>query len=149
MHRRTNLCRIHTHLLQSHTPSPNGSIRVAIALSGYHPVMRQQWTLDRLIRRHWSITNRSGHTARSITFTASGALVIFDRQGWTTTVDHLETGQGYPVVALAAWGSTIHTPELRVTWFSDQEPGHLKVTTLHWPASAISFPGAPLERHGS
>ena len=58
--------------------------------------MRQPWTLDRMIRQQWSITNRSGSTARSVTFAASGALMIFGQREWTIHVDRLDAGQGYP-----------------------------------------------------
>jgi len=118
---------------------------VANARSGYHHAMPQPWTLDRLIRQQWSITNRSGYSARSVTFAASGALVVFGRRDWTILIDRLDSGQGYPISAMSAWGSTIYPPEIQVTWFSDQLPDHMRVATLHWPASAISFPGAPLQ----
>ena len=113
--------------------------------SGYHPGMPQPWTLDRLIRQQWSITNRSGYTARSVRFAASGALVVFGRRDWAIAIDRLDAGQGYPIFAMSAWGSTIYPPEIRVSWFSDQLPDHMRMATLHWPASAVSFPGAPLQ----
>ena len=100
------------------------------------------WTLDRLIRRQWSITNRSGSTARSVTFTASGTLMISGSRDWTTTVAHLENGQGYAITGSAGWGSTVDKPEIRVTWFN-KDPAEMKGVTLRWPASAISFPGVP------
>ena len=106
---------------------------------------RRLWTLDHLIRHQWSITNRSGYTARSVAFVASGALRISGSPDWTATVDQLGDGQGYGICATSAWGSTFHKPEIRVTWFSDDQPDQRSGITLHWPASAISFPGAQRE----
>jgi hypothetical protein len=129
-----------THTLSFRTP-----FWVAQEKVGYYHSMREPWTLDRLIRQHWSITNRSGHAARGVTFVASGALVVFGQRDWTIDIAQLEAGQGYPISAKSAWGSTFNAPEIRVTWFSDLQPEHMRMTTLHWPASAISFPGAPLQ----
>jgi hypothetical protein len=68
---------------------------------------------------------------------------------WTSNIDQLDAGQGNAILAMPAWGSTVHTPEIRLTWLSDHQPDHMRVTTLHWPASAISVPGAPLQGHPS
>jgi len=105
--------------------------------------MPKAWTLDHLIRKHWSITNRSGYTARSVTFTTTGPLMISGRKDWKADIDQLEDGQGYAVTGTAGWSSTVNKPEIRVTWFSDDRAEEMKVATLRWPASAISFPGVP------
>ena len=108
-----------------------------------HKSLPQLWTLDHLVRRHWSITNRSGCTARSVTFIACGPLLISGRKDWATNIDQLDDGQGYAVTGTASWGSTITKPEIRVTWYSNDRPDKMKVATLRWPAAAVSFPGPP------
>ena len=103
----------------------------------------QPWTLDRLIRQQWSITNRSGHTARSVTFTAHGALAVFGRRDWMMAIDQLDADQGYAITATSTWGSTIERPLIDVTWFDDRQPDGLLLATLRWPASAVGYPGGP------
>lgn len=107
--------------------------------------MRQPWTLDHLVRAQWSITNRSGYTARLVTFTAYGALIISGRRDWTATVDELHDRQGYGLTGMSAWGSTFNMPEICVTWFSDHQPDCMRVVTLQWPASGTSLPGGARE----
>ena len=105
--------------------------------------MPKLWTLDHLIRKQWSITNRSGYTARSVRFTACGALMISGRNDWTANIDQLDDGQGFAITGASGWGSTINQPEIRVTWLSEDRPAEMQAATLRWPASARSFPGVP------
>ena len=107
------------------------------------PPMPKQWTLDHLVRRQWSITNRTGATARSVTFTASGALTISGRQGWTDHIGELSDRQGFAITGTSGWGSTFNQPEIHVTWLSDGRGEEMQACTLRWPTSAISFPGVP------
>jgi len=107
--------------------------------------MPQPWTLDHLTRRHWSITNRSGFTARSVTFIACGPLLISGRKDWATNIDHLDDGHGYAVTGTAGWGGTHAKPEIRVTWYSNDRPDKVKVATLGWPGLPIHSPNLPVE----
>jgi hypothetical protein len=105
------------------------------------------WTLDHLIRRQWSITNRSGATARSVTFTASGALVISGRPEWTAHIGELGDCHGFAITGTSGWGSTFNQPQIRVTWLTDDRRDQMQAYTLRWPTSAISFPGVRRQVH--
>jgi len=72
--------------------------------------MPKLWTLDHLIRKPWSITNRSGYTTRSVRFTTCGALTLSSRINWTANIDQLDDGQGFAICGTAGWGSTINQP---------------------------------------
>ena len=93
--------------------------------------MGKPWTLEHVTRERWAITNRSGHTARAVTFAAKGALVIQGDHEWAVALEQVKDGEGYPVTGRVAWGGD--KPQIRVTWVSDHEAGHRRLTTLDWP----------------